>query len=224
MHTPSVKELAVRLRREGYSYPYIAEVTGLAKSTLSDWLGGVPYRANAEMILLRGKAVACASERRVKIRQESIKRIENQAKREIGHLSSRDLFMFGLGLYLGEGSKTQNIRIVNSDPRVICAALAWFRHLGVRDEQFSPRLFIYPDNDLSACLQFWANKTRIPRVQFQKEYIDTRSDKKKKRLGKLRYGTLHLSIRSGGRKEYGIELLRKIEAWSTYISEQTKRD
>lgn len=224
MHKVSIRERAVTLRRKGYSYPYISLKTGLSKSTLSGWLAEIPYAPNKETIAFHGKAIAAANIRKVKIRQEATEKLREKASNEIACLSQRDLFMFGLGLYLGEGSKTQgNVRIVNADPGVIRGAVAWFKLLGVKNEQFSVRVFVYPDNDLRACLQFWAKETRIPETQFQKEYVDRRMDKKAKKTGKLPYGTLHLTIRSRGRKEYGVEFLRKIQAWNECVLGQTRK-
>ncbi len=222
MHKVSTRKLAVQLRKQGYSYPYISEKTGLSKSTLSDWLSEIPYTPNAEIIEAYGKARARAGERRVQIRQQAMKEIRTHATKDVAKLSKRDLFMFGLGLYLGEGSKTVGVRIVNADPRVIRTAVAWFRVLGVESRQLVARVFIYPDNDLQASLQFWSKETTIPMSQFQKEHVDRRTDKKVKKAGKLPYGTLHLSVRSNGRKEFGVEFFRKIQAWNESVLEEIR--
>lgn len=213
MHRETLRLEAIALRKMGYSYPYISNKIGISKSTLSDWLTDVPYIPNQEMCNSLGKARAAANERKVQIRQSEMDLIREIAKAEIGSLTERDLLMFGLGLYLGEGAKTHGIvRVVNSDPRVIKCAVAWFLALGVTREQFSARIFIYPDNNPKESMEFWSKITGIPASQFQKTYIDIRTDKKKKKLGKLPFGTFHLSVRSGGRKEFGVLFSRKIQA------------
>ena len=44
--------------------------------------------------------------------------------------------MLGLGLYIGEGGKTDGlIRIINSDPKVIKLAIKWFKFsFGIKTE------------------------------------------------------------------------------------------
>jgi hypothetical protein len=219
MHNPSTKEIAIKLRRNGFAYSYISKKTGLSKSTLSGWLSEIPYVPNRETTERVGKAIAAANERKTKIRQYETEKVREAAFLDIGKVSKRDLFMFGLGLYLGEGAKTHDItRVVNSDPNVILLAIAWFHGLGVLREQFLLTLNLYPDSDIDKCLQFWSRTTTIPRSQFGKVQIDKRINKRKNRAGKLPYGTAHLSVRSLGRREFGVVLARKIQAWTDEVA------
>jgi hypothetical protein len=226
MYKISTREQATQLRKEGYSFHYISEMIGVPKSTLSNWLNQIPYIANSQTIESLGKAQAAAGERKNKILQESFEEIRKEAQNEIGNLTQRDLFIYGLGLYLGEGAKTNNgVCISNADPKVVKLATAWFLSLGVSSTQFSPRIHIYPDNDLQECLQFWANTISIPISQFQKSHIDQRTDKIVKKKNLLPYGTLHLSVRSRGQKEFGVRFFRKIQIWNEVLLENiTKRD
>lgn len=90
--------------------------------------------------------------------------------------------MLGIGLYIGEGSKTQEIvRIVNSEPEVICLAIRWFEEgLGLNKSNFAPIIHLYPDNNVQKSLTFWSQITGIPLSQFGKTQIDTREKKTKK--------------------------------------------
>lgn len=226
MHRISIKDLAVKLRENGYTYTHIAGVTGLPKSTLSGWLAKIPYSPNAQTIETLGKARAAANKRKAQKIRENLLKVELKAANDITRLSERDLFIFGLGLYLGEGSKTNGlVRLVNSDPRVIQAAMAWFGLLGVRKEQFSPIIHLYPDNDIDESLRFWSEATTIPITQFYKSQIDVRTEKKSIRKGKLPHGTLHLGVKSLNRKEFGVNFARQIQAWNDCILlEIQKRD
>lgn len=214
MHKTSVKEKVFQLRHAGYSYSHIASQTGLSKSTLSDWLAEVPYHPNKHTLDTIGKARATSGEIKTQIKQRSILKARQEAESDIGTLSKRDLFMFGIGLYLGEGSKTANVvRVVNSDVSVIRLAIAWLESLGVLRNQFRMTIHLYPDSDVNKCLQFWSEATTIPLDQFAKPQIDRRKNKKANKEGKLPYGTAHLGVRSGGRKEFGVFFLRKILGW-----------
>lgn len=224
MHIPQKREQALLLRKNGYSYAYISKKTGISKSTLSDWLTEVPYTPNKETIISLGKARAAATERKAQIRQEELVGIRAESKKKIGKMTDRDLFMFGLGLYLGEGEKTNNtVRISNSNPSTMSTLVSWFISLGVQRSQFAPRLHLYPDSDIEASLQFWAKATGLPTTQFQRTYVDRRTNKSKNKAGKLPHGTLHLGVRSEGRKEYGVLFSRMIESWCEEVVQQTKR-
>ncbi|MCX6786397.1 MAG: hypothetical protein NTU85_01075 [Candidatus Kaiserbacteria bacterium] len=218
MHTLSIRERALALRKSGFSYTYISSKTGLSKSTLSGWLTEIPYTPNKETIAAFGKARAAASARRAELRQKSIQEIRKTATKDIGEVSKRDLFVFGLGLYLGEGCKSNGqVRVVNSDPSIIQAAITWFKMLGVRKDQIKIRLHLYPDNNIRQCLQFWSRTTSIPLSQFQKPQIDNRVGKKAKKMRKLPFGTVQLVVLSRGRKEYGVLFFRKIQLWNEVV-------
>ncbi len=215
------KGVALELRKAGHAYSHISRVTGISKSTLSDWLSGVPYTPNAETVNRVGKAIAAANARKTLLKRESIHRIHQEAANEIGRVSKRDLFMFGLGLYLGEGSKTGDVtRVVNADPEVIRLAIAWFKSLGVEPEQFLLTLHLYPDSDTQECLQFWSKTTTIPLRQFGKVQVDTRNNKRVFKRGKLPHGTAHLSVRGLGRKEYASAFARRIKGWTNAVAQE----
>ncbi len=221
-HPISVRDKARALRSAGYSYSYIARETGLSKSTLSDWLGSVAYTPNQETVLAIGKALAASGQKIAQKRLETFVRAREEAKQEVGVLSERDIFMFGLGLYLGEGSKAQEqVRIVNSDPRVIRFAIAWFKSLGLEQKNFVMTLHLYPDSDIEKSIVYWEEITGIPRAQFLKVQIDWRKDKKAYKLGKLPHGTAHLGVRCLGEKKYGVFFSRKILAWIEQMAKQT---
>lgn len=224
MHAPSTREKALSLRKRGFSYAYIASKTGLSKSTLSGWLAEVPYTPNAETLLAFGNARTAASARKAKMRQESIEEIRKIAVKDIGKPSRRDLFVFGLGLYLGEGSKINGqIRIMNSDPRIIKTSIAWFQMLGVEKRQLRLRMHLYPDSNIKRCLQFWSRTTTIPISQFHKNQIDSRTDKKATKRRKLPFGTVQLTVQSGGRKEYGVLFFRKIQLWNDVLLSEIEK-
>lgn len=223
MHALSIREKALALRKGGFSYTYISSKTGLSKGTLSGWLTETPYTPNKETIAAFGKARAAASARRAELRQESIRAIRKVAIKDIGKINKRDLFVFGLGLYMGEGCKTNSqIRVINSDVRIIQATIAWFKILGVKRGQIKLRLYLYPDNDVMQSLQFWSKATSIPLSQFQKCQIDRRTDKKAKMRRKLPFGTVQLTVQSKGRKEYGVLFFRKIQLWNEVLLSEIK--
>ncbi len=166
-------------------------------------------------LAIHTKAVA----KKTEMKHRAIMDIHREAVAQVGVMSKRDLFMFGLGLYVGEGSKTADItRITNSDPNALRLAIAWFYNLGIHREQFFLTLHLYPDSDVEKCLLFWSQTTTIPKSQFGTVQIDRRTNKKRSRNGKLPYGTAHLTVRALGRKEFGVSLARRIKGWSDGVA------
>ncbi len=210
---------AIELRKKGHSYNYISEILNISKSTLSDWLAEIPYRPNAETVSRIGRARAASGEAKSKIRRASILEAGIEAKRELGRMSRRDLFMLGLGLYIGEGSKASEVtRFVNSDPATLNLMIRWFTEvLALPKRNLRIRIHLYPDCNEKHSLQYWSKVTTIPLSQFQKTSFDRRTDKKAVKSGKLVHGTAHLSLRSFGEKQFGVFLFRKIAAWSNLV-------
>lgn len=208
------KEKALALRKLGYSYAHISNKTGLSKSTLSYHLKNVAYKPNKETSRRINNARMHAARTKAQKKIDSYVLAKTGAKRDIGRISKRDLFMLGLGIYIGEGSKTQDIiRVVNTDYRVINVFIKWLCAMGFARENFSIRLHLYPDSDIEKARIYWASKTSLSLAQFQRPCIDTRMDKDRKRSGKHVYGTAHVTVRSNGKKELGVIFARRIGAW-----------
>ncbi|OGY59435.1 MAG: hypothetical protein A3H02_02920 [Candidatus Niyogibacteria bacterium RIFCSPLOWO2_12_FULL_41_13] len=217
-----IKKQAIRLRKGGYSYNYIKEKLSVSKGTLSYWLRDVPYSPNEEIIRRIGLGRLKMAIFKSRQKMDSIEKAQGEAVKEIGNLTKRDLLMLGIGLYMGEGSKTTGvIRIINSNSEILSFAINWFKKAcGLTTKNFSLAIHLYPDNNIKKCLRHWSRLTGIPLKQFGKTQIDGRMDKKLFKRGKLPFGTAHLTIRSNNSPEYGIFLFRKIMAWMEVAMKQ----
>lgn len=211
----SLKEKAINYRRRGYSYNMISRELGLAKGTLSDWLKEIPYKPSKEVLKRIKLAPLKAAETKSKIKIAEIKTTKELSKKELGKLTKRDMWLLGIGLYIGEGSKLyESIRIVNSDPEIIKLVMMWFRKIcKLKNENFTPAVHLYPDNNIKETVDYWSKITGIHKNQFGKTQIDRRVNKAGKKKRKLPYGTLHLQIKSCGKKEFGKSLHRRIMGW-----------
>ncbi|MEK7498134.1 MAG: hypothetical protein AAB656_04420 [Patescibacteria group bacterium] len=215
-----LKNFAISLRQQGYSYELIKEKTGVSKSTLSNWLKLLPYKANQEVIERISRGQKKSSETLRTLRLERIRRAKKIAVLELGQISKRDLLLLGIGLYIGEGSKYDRgfIQFTNSDPKVIKLMMAWFTQiLNLNLSNFYMRLHLYPDNKEKEAISFWSNLTMVPVRQFGKTYVDKRTNKLQKNRGKLLYGTLHIRIRGLGEKFARVGLYHKILGWIELI-------
>jgi len=175
----------------------------------------IKYVPNKETLDKIGKARNAANASKIKTKFESYSFAKSQAKSDIGEMSKRDLFMLGLGLYLGEGAKTHDIiRIVNSNPKMIRLAVRWFREVcDLEISNLRVRLHLYPDSNIKESVEYWSKETNIPEDCFYKAHVDVRKDKKTFKNSKLPFGTAHLSVKSNGKKEFGVVLSRRINAW-----------
>lgn len=218
-----LKAEAQKLRDSGYSYNMINSQLGIAKSTLNNWFRDRFFTPNKEVLdrIQYGpiKSAAIVHNRKV----EEIKRLGELGAREIGVLSRRDIWLLGLGLYIGEGAKTNEvIRIVNSNPEIIKLSIRWFKEIcGLEDKNITVYIHIYPDNDIWECFKFWSKVTGLPIENFRKIQIDTRENKLATKRKKLPHGTAHISIISKGNPEKGVKLYRRINGWITGVLTQT---
>lgn len=214
MKPVSLKEKALNYRKKGYSYNMISKELGLAKSTLSSWLGDIPYKPNKEVIKRIKAGPAKAAQNKQKKKIATIKFIKKKAKKELGKLTKRDLWLLGIGLYLGEGRKFQEaIRITNSDPKTIKTASKWFRKIcGLKNENFKPSVHIYPDINIKTVINYWSKIIGVPEKQFGRTQIIKGNNKIIKKR-KSSYGTLNLHIKSCGQKRFGKNLHRRIMGW-----------
>lgn len=214
MYPKSKKTEAIKLREEGNSLAFISLRLSVSKSTLSEWLKGISFTPNVALqekinensrrIINRSRVDKALSE----------KEAHEFAYRQVKSIDGRDILLFGLGIYLGEGSKTGGItRMVNSDPKIIKFSIMWFKKcFGLSDNNFRIRIHMYPDNDEDAVIHFWMKALGLSKKSFQPSYIDKRINKRKDRRGVLPYGTAHLSVVSNGNKNHGVLLQRKIIA------------
>lgn len=215
MKPKSLKDNAIYYRRRGFSYNMISDRMGVKKSTIAYWTKEIPFKPNKEVIRRIGfgklKSAIFKQNRRI----AEIKEMKEIARKELGLITKRDLWMLGVGLYLGEGSKlNEYVRIINSDPEIIKTALMWFRKIcGLENKNLIPAVHAYPDNNINSILDYWSKITGIPKKQFGKTQIDRRGNKSGKRKRKLPYGTLHLYTKSCGNKNLGKRLHRRIVGW-----------
>jgi hypothetical protein len=211
-----LKEKAIKLRFAGYSYGMIKQRLGVPKGTLSNWLARIPFEPNQAVIKRVGEAKLKSARYKHRLKFENIAKMKSEAEADIGTLSARDIFMLGIGLYIGEGSKSQEeVRVVNADPDILRLAMTWLMNFGkVNLDHIRVAIHGYSDHDKGELLKFWSKALHIPRSQFIKINIDTRENKSVFKARKLPYGTAHLYIRGGGTLLPGVKgLHRKIMGW-----------
>ena len=169
------KERARTLRAEGKTYTEIKQVLGVGKGTLSAWLADMPL-SSEQMKNVRDWNPRRIEHFRETMRKKRETRLQGayvKAKKDIGRLTRRDLYIAGLYLYWGEGNKSgqANVGISNTDPSVILAFLDWVKIMGIPREKLHVRLHLYKDMNIQKETQYWSDTLRIPLAQFRKPYI-----------------------------------------------------
>lgn len=117
------KQIAVKLRLEGYTYPFIKNKLKVSKSTLSYWFRNIEL-TKKQLAKIEKETRAKRIESYIKTVKERRRKVfENHLKREkqiLYPIKKRDFLIAGLFLYLGEGKKTTNkIGVSNTNPSVI---------------------------------------------------------------------------------------------------------
>lgn len=209
------KEEAKRLRRKGYSYNEIKEITGLSKDTISRCCRDIKLTQKQILALElnRTKGQKLGSIRGAKSNQ--LKRILLEKKfldegvRQIGSLSKRDKFMLGIAFYQGEGSKTNHaVEFTNSDPDSIKFMVKWFENfcqIKRKDLKFS--LWLHDNLDESVAKKYWVKLLKISDSQFGKTYFaKNKIDSPKIRKNIHLYGIIKI-------RYYDSSKLRLILGW-----------
>lgn len=105
-------------------------------------------------------------------KEAEIERCRVEADEWVGLMSERDIAMFCLGLYAGEGSKTPGtVSMANTNPGLLRTLLCWLRHEFHIDEQrLRARVYLHEGLDIDEATGFWSRALGIQRSRFQKRY------------------------------------------------------
>ena len=167
---------AVELRRAGWTYAEICEELGVSRSSVSLWVRDVEVdEASLEGRRRERYLAGNLTKRPHRQHTEKLDQIQqcrSEAATWLGELSQRDLFVAGIALYAGEGSKSDGrVTFTNSDPRMVALHIRWLRTFFTVDEsRVRVRLYLHQGLDVHAAVAFWAGVTGIPPEQFGMPY------------------------------------------------------
>ena len=169
-HAGKVEEQvrARELRAEAWTLQEIADELDVSKSSASLWCRDVEFTPKPRN---RGHSGHKPHPLHVK-KLEEIERCRLEAEEIVGALSERDLLMFCLALYAGEGSKTEgSVIFANSDPLLIAVFISWLRSFfKVDEERLRMKIYLHSDLDLAEATKFWCGVSKIPVEQFRTPY------------------------------------------------------
>lgn len=169
------KEKAIRLRMQGLSYSQIKTEMGLSKSTLSGWLRDYPLsdeRIRQLRDLNPRRIENCRNTKARKVK-ERLDNVYKKVASDISSISERELFIAGLFLYWGEGSKSEKgtTGLSNTDPAMIKVFLKWLKLRNVDFEKLHITLQLYVDMNINKEIKFWSEQLELPVHLFKKPYV-----------------------------------------------------
>lgn len=102
---------------------------------------------------------------------------------------NKKLFLTGVALYAGEGSKTpyttRKIEIVNTSPVIVKTFIKFLDNLGIPKNKLKARIHAHSESEAEKSEEFWMKKINIKRKQFIKSLI--RKSNKKRGSKKISY-------------------------------------
>lgn len=174
------KEEAFRLRREGNSYTQIRGKLRIPLATLSDWFRDVDWSGEVKRRLQEESKKTSAIRIREldRVRGEHLEKVyeeaREEARQELETLKYNPLFISGIMLYWGEGTKTirNQVRFANSDPEMIRFYVQFLRKACfIPEEKIKAAVTAYPDLEEESVKRFWSFASDIPLSRFHKTQV-----------------------------------------------------
>ena len=211
------KKKALDMRKRGKSYSQIKNVLGVSKGTLSYWLRDLPLK-ESDLRKLRDtnpRRIEAFRTTMAKKREDRLKKVFEKAQKNIGKLSKRDIFIGGLFLYWGEGTKASLYRLemTNTDPSMLKFFLRWLEIQNVDRLAVKVKLHLYSDMNIEYEEKYWSRELVISRKQFQKTQIKKSGRKSGVYKGRFGHGTCSVILDNRDMSEFtikGLEHLQKV--------------
>ncbi len=193
------------MRRAGESIKVIAKQLGVSKSSVSHWCEEIilsPEQVAAlDMRKLthgyRGRLIGARSQRERKLHR--IEELKQKGISQIGHITINNLLLVGLGLYMGEGRKSDDtFQFTNSNPDFVMFIIRWLELcFGVSRSDMYCRILIndiHQPRTIAVSLR-WSELLHIPLEQFRKTIFIKTKNKKVYENYDVHLGTLALRVR-----------------------------
>ncbi len=214
------KNLAMSLRRGGYSYSEIQKFVSVPKATLSYWFKDIKL-SDAQLVRLqkkRNEAIRQGAQVRSKRVNEAIEKIENTSAKDIKDISKRELWLMGIMLYwrerVSDRDVKKGVKFTSSDPYLIRLFLKWLMEVGQLGEADVLCDILVGDSKKEA-IAYWSEVTGFPQGIFTRIYIQkTKKKRKKRNIKKAEFGLLRIRVKASSM------LARQLSGWIKAI--QTK--
>lgn len=195
---------AQELRRQGLGIKTIAKTLQVSRSSVSRWVTSINLTREQTEALLKRSLIGAevgrlkSGEIRKANRLKFIEEEMNIGRKKLTELSERELFLVGLALYWGEGSKKNGqIQFCNSDPAMVQFVILWLEKcfqipreelrcwIGIND--------IHKERDV-IIKEYWSKVINIPLSQFNNTSFKRVESKKIYTNSEEYFGTLFIRV------------------------------
>lgn len=217
MAKSAIRIKARKLRQGGLGVKTIANKLHVSSSTVSLWCRDITLTSQQIKELERrshdpyyGKRLSYVKKQQ-KERAEKTQRLLKEGIKEVGHLTTKELFYTGISLYWAEGFKKDNqVGFSNSDPAMIQFFIHWLKLCcGIEKNRLKLRLGVneqYEDK-VKSIEAFWSKTLGVESEQFQKPFFQKVIWKKTYDHPEEYHGVLRIRVSKS------TDLLRKINGW-----------
>lgn len=222
-----LKEIAIGLRKQGYSYGEILKVIKVSKSSLTLWFKNIELSKSvkAKLAAKAGNTYLIGAKAWRDQRIKKTKDIKNSALREIEKINDREMLLLGTMLYWGEGTKqsntniSQGVEFVNSDPRICRFFIKWITKIvGIDTDRLKFSVYINEAKKeyKKKYINLWSREVDIPKERINVYFTKDRHSNLRRTNRNMYKGQLRIKVSKS------TDLNRKIMGWVEGICLQTK--
>ncbi len=211
-----LRKKAIALRLEGDSYSEILEKVPVARSTLALWLRSVALARQQQQRITEKRKEAQRRGALAKKQQRITKteHIQINARQEVATLIHNPLWLTGVILYWGEGSKQkswntgQRVTLTNMDPNVHRVFLRWLKtYANIQNNDLRYELYIHRGASLTRAKQFWRKNLFLKEMRIRVYFKKPNAKTLRKNIERTYYGVLRIQVTKS------TDLNRKIAGW-----------
>lgn len=206
---------AIKLRRRGNSIKKIAKTIGVAQSSVSLWCRNIALTEEQQNLIVKNGLEGLrlgqlkSAELRRKKRIDIVNGLQKQGVLFFKKLTRKEFFVFGLALYVCEGSKTHRRFIfTNSDPKLIKIVGKWlYEFYGIGSNRLGLRVQIHEMHKPRERIikAYWKKYLNLPfSTPIKVNYIKTVRQKIYENYDSY-YGTMYLKVLKGTVFSYKIQ-------------------
>lgn len=173
------KKIVQKLRLKGLSYSEIQKKVKVSKDTISRWCRDIILSSEQLNRLLQNKLNGATKGRMIGSKKQQAERIKRSQMlfdigiSKVGKLNKRDRLLAGIGLYIGDGGKSDNrFAFSNSDPKTIKFMSKWLTEFfDVLPDKMAGQIWIHDNLNEKEARKYWSELTKIPDSRIYKSYI-----------------------------------------------------
>lgn len=170
------QNIAIEMRKRGFSYSEIENRLHIPKSTLSYWLKNVKLTPE-QVRKLNDKRVQTAksnAQKKVSKTLRAIEEIKLSSAQDIKDISKKELWLMGIVLYWKNGNKSdlkKGVHFSSSDPYMQKLFLKWLREIGgIQNEEIKFEIFA-PEKFFEEDINKWSKITGFSKNSFRHLYV-----------------------------------------------------